>query len=293
MVEYFEFNNVEEPVFSIIIPSWNNLDFLKTCVASIRKNSDLNHQIVVHVNDGSDGTIEWLKSEKISFSYSKENIGVCYAVNAAFSLCRSDYILYLNDDMYVCPKWDKYLYDEIKTLDTDYFYLSSTAIEPRYIRNKPTIAPYDYGSNVENFREEELLKTFADLPFEDKNGSSWPPAIMHKKVWELVGGYSPEFSPGLYSDPDISMKLWQTGVRYFKIVSKSRVYHFLSKSVHRVKLNNGRKQFIRKWGISSSTFYKYYLKMGTKFYNKLENPTPDFKFKLRLIRDKIKLFFHI
>lgn len=29
----------ENAVFSIIIPSWNNLEFLKTCIASLRKNS--------------------------------------------------------------------------------------------------------------------------------------------------------------------------------------------------------------------------------------------------------------
>jgi len=293
MIKYYALDTVADPVFSIIIPSWNNLDFLKTCVASIHKNSSLQHQIVVHVNDGSDGTIEWLKSEGISFSQSKQNIGVCYAVNAAFSLCKSDYILYLNDDMYVCPKWDDYLFDEIKTIDTDFFYLSATAIEPKYIRNKPTISPYNFGLNINDFREEELLNTFESLNFEDKNGSSWPPAVIHRKVWELIGGYSPEFTPGLYSDPDISMKLWHAGVRYFKIVSKSRVYHFLSKSVHRVKLNDGRKQFIRKWGISSSTFYKYYLRMGTKFEGKLEEPERNLKFRMRLLRDRFKLFFHI
>lgn len=293
MIDYYSFDSIEEPVFSIIIPSWNNIEFLKTCIYSIRKNSSLEHQIVVHVNDGTDGTIEWLKDEKICFSRSSNNIGVCYALNAAFSLCKADYILYLNDDMYVCPKWDKYLYDEIQTIKTDYFYLSATAIEPQFIKNKPTIAPYDFGSNSTDFREKELLEKFESLPFEDKNGSSWPPALMHRKIWELVGGYSPEFSPGLYSDPDISMKLFHAGVKYFKIVSKSRVYHFLSKSVNRVKLNDGRKQFIRKWGISSSTFYKFYLKMGTAFKGELEKPELNFRFKMRLFRDKLKIFFHL
>ena len=32
---------MKEPLFSILIPSWNNLAFLKLCVASIRKNSEL------------------------------------------------------------------------------------------------------------------------------------------------------------------------------------------------------------------------------------------------------------
>ena len=41
-------------IFSILIPTWNNLPFLKICVDSIRKNSTYRHQIIVHVNDGSD-----------------------------------------------------------------------------------------------------------------------------------------------------------------------------------------------------------------------------------------------
>ena len=293
MIEYFDLKSETNPVFSIIIPSWNNLEFLKICIDSIRKNSKLIHQIVVHVNVGNDGTIEWLKEKKISYSYSEENIGVCYSVNAAYSLCTADYILYLNDDMYVCPDWDHYLYEEIKSIGTNYFYLSSTAIEPVFINKKPTIAPYSFGTTVETFNEEELLKHYRSFPAEDKNGSSWPPAVMHRFIWDLVGGYSPEFTPGLYSDPDISMKLWHAGVRYFKIIEKSRVYHFLSKSVNRVKLNYGRKQFIRKWGISSSTFYKFYLKMGTPFNGSLENPEQNFNFKLRLLRDRIKVLFHL
>ena len=49
--------------FSILIPTWNNLSFLKLCVESIRENSSLEHQIIVHINDGSDGTLEWVKAE--------------------------------------------------------------------------------------------------------------------------------------------------------------------------------------------------------------------------------------
>ena len=38
-------------MFSIIIPTWNNLDFAKLCVESIRKNSAYQHQVILHVND--------------------------------------------------------------------------------------------------------------------------------------------------------------------------------------------------------------------------------------------------
>ena len=34
-------------MFSILIPTWNNLELLKLCVHSIRENSGYSHQIIV------------------------------------------------------------------------------------------------------------------------------------------------------------------------------------------------------------------------------------------------------
>ena len=36
--------------FSIVIPTFNNLEYLKLCVSSIKKNSIFNHEIIVHNN---------------------------------------------------------------------------------------------------------------------------------------------------------------------------------------------------------------------------------------------------
>ena len=68
-------------MFSILIPSWNNLSFLKLCIESIEKNSAYKHEILIHVNDGSDGTLEWVRQKGYKHTHSEENIGVCYALN--------------------------------------------------------------------------------------------------------------------------------------------------------------------------------------------------------------------
>ena len=86
--------------FSIIIPSWNNLSYLKICINSIKKNSEYNHDINVHLNEGTDGSVAFLKNNKIKFSKSKENIGLCSGANSAASLAETEYIIYSNDDMY-------------------------------------------------------------------------------------------------------------------------------------------------------------------------------------------------
>ena len=147
----------DNAIFSIIIPSWNNLEMLQLCLQSIRKNSTYPHQIIVHINEGNDGTLQWIQQQSIDYTYSEQNVGVCYALNAAASLSHTNYILYLNDDMYVCPGWDKHLFDTIKQIGHNYFFLSATMIEP-VAGNKAAIAPHPYGSSPQHFDEEKLLR---------------------------------------------------------------------------------------------------------------------------------------
>lgn len=277
-------------VFSILIPSWNNLPYLRLCVESIRKNSFYRHQIIVHINEGTDGSLEWIKQQPdIDYTHSSKNIGVCYALNSCRSLMSSPYALFINDDMYVCPNWDKHLKEEIDQIGHSFFYLSSTAIEPVFSSN--CAIQKDYGSSIETFQEEKLLQEFESLPMNDWQGSTWPPSVVHVDVWDLIGGYSLEFSPGMYSDPDFSMKLWTLGVRLFKGVSKSRVYHFGSKSVKRVKHNRGYYKFVSKWGVTSSTL-SLYLRRGDPFTGALTEPKLGWNLRFKnTLRRIVALFF--
>ena len=274
-------------MFSIIIPTWNNLEYIKLCVESIKKNSSFNHQIILHVNDGSDGTTEWVANQKLEHTFSRENIGICLAINQAALLAKHDYLVYMNDDMYVCPEWDKLLLEEINSLRTDCFLLSSTMIEPVKTNNTCVIVR-DFGKSINEFRENDLLNEFNDLQMHDWNGSTWPPTVVSKKYWHITGGYSVELSPGMSSDDDFSMKMWKVGCRTFKGVGRSKVYHFQTKSTSRVKKNNGRRQFLFKWGMNQSTFNKYFLRRGTPFRGPLTIPSQTI-LKPELFRAWIKM----
>lgn len=256
--------------FTIVIPTWNNLPYLQTLINSINKNSSYNHEIVLHINDGTDGTLEWAKNQEyISFTHSKENIGICKAMNLAASISRTEYILYINDDMYVCPEWDYFLVEEIKKIGHIYFFLSATMIE-YFDTGNPAVLVGNYGNSLESFKEDELLTNYKSNIKTDWFGSTWPPNVVHKDIWDMVGGYSVEFSPGMYSDPDFSRKLWELGVRIFKGVGESKVYHFGSKSVSRIKKNKGKNTFLNKWGYTSRYFTKNFLKIGEKYSGELK-----------------------
>jgi hypothetical protein len=69
------------------------------------------------------------------------------------------------------------------------------------------------------------------------------------------------------------MKLWKLGIRLFKGVGKSRVYHFGSRSTKRIRKNRGYNEFIVKWGMTTSTLTKYYLRRGMPFGGTLDEPS--------------------
>ena len=143
---------INHKMISIVIPTYNNLDYLKLCLKSLGKNSSFKHEIIIHLNDGSDGTLNFVKSNNYKHTNSDINIGLCSSINKAAKLVSNKYILYSHDDMYFCPNWDKVLLNEVNTLNDDKFYLSGTMIE----RNSGHI-PYDFGTDIYNFKEKELL----------------------------------------------------------------------------------------------------------------------------------------
>lgn len=249
-------------MFSILIPSWNNLAYLKLCVASIRQHSAWPHQVIVHVNDGSDGTLDWVRAQGLAHSHSPANIGICYAVNEAAMQATERYIVYLNDDMVVCPGWDSRLVERAASLDTDLFMISGTMVEPRASGNACVVVA-DYGDSADTFREAELLRDLPRLARPDWTGATWPPTLVHRRWWFACGGYSTEFSPGMGSDNDFSMKLWHAGCRHFIGVGDALVYHFQCKSTGKVVKNDGRRQFLHKWGLTQRLFDRLYLRRGT------------------------------
>ena len=276
-------------LYSILIPSFNNLKYLKLLIKSINLNSNFSHELIVHVNDGSDGTLDFVKKNKIKFTHSSSNIGLCSAMNLAASKATKNYLLYAHDDMYFCPMWDKFLKKEVQNIGHDNFYLSGTMIEPNSGHIK-----FDAGESIETFDEHKLLINLDNLNFFDHQGSHFAPHLISKSLWIDIGGFSEEFNPGDGSDPDFNMKLWKKGVRIFKGINDFKVYHFSSVTIRKnnnLKINNGHKIFLKKWGISIKFFKKYYLKSKTKYLGELTEPKKTINFLIGFFICKLKLIY--
>ena len=271
-------------MFSVIIPTFNNINYLKLCLHSLKRNSKFDNEIIFHINEGHDGSLEYIKKNHYKYSYSAINQGVCVAFNNAANLSTKKYLVLGHDDMYFCPDWDYYFYEELKkTSDVDFF-LSGTMIQPfeSYIN-------LDCGKNYTDFNEEKLLKELPAIKHYDFQGTHWQPSLIPVSTWKKVSGFSEEFSPGLGSDPDFNMKLWKIGVRLFKGLDKVRVYHFSSVSLRKKAWNNGARTFLLKWGISIKFFKTHYLRSDEPFKDKLKDPQHNLIYYISLI--KCKFFY--
>ena len=280
-------------MFSILIPTFNNVKYLALCINSIKKNSKYDHQIIVHVNIGDDGTIEYLNKNNIEYTHTKYNSGICEGINKASVLAKFDYFLYAHDDFYFCPLWDEILKNEIDIIGHNNFYLSGTMMHNGQI-------PFDCGDNINDFDEKKFLENYKDLNYYDFQGSTWAPTLVHRDIWKKVGGFSEEFFPGTGSDPDFNMKLWNIGVRIFKGINNFKVYHFgsivLRKKINKIKKNSrygskGAKIFLLKWGITIKFFKKFYLHSGTIYNGPLHQPKIDINYFFYYLICKINYFY--
>ena len=277
-------------MFSIVIPTLNNFNYLKICLESLKKNSTLDHEIIIHVNEGGDGTLEYVKKKNYIFTYSKKKLGLCTSTNLAAKKSTKEYILYSHDDMYFLPNWDVILKNELLKLSNNLFYLSGTMLGPgEHI-------DFNCGTTFSNFDEKKLLNEYKNYNWHDHQGTHWAPHLIHKDLWNKISGFSEEFDPGFGSDPDLNMKLWKEGVRYFKGINDFKVYHFGSISLRKksdIVANRGSITFLKKWGISISFFKKNYLKSGEKFNGHLTQPIINLSYLLNLFYCKIKLLLYL
>jgi GT2 family glycosyltransferase len=191
------------------------------------------------------------------------------------------------------PGWDEVLLNEVKKIPHNNFYLSGIMMN-----NGPL--KFDCGNTFKDFDEKKLFDNYKDINHYDFQGSTWAPHLIHREIWNAVGGFSEEFFPGTGSDPDLNMKLWKKGVRIFKGINDFKVYHFGSIVTRKYKNHptiktesgsKGAKIFILKWGISIKFFKKFFLKSDTLYDGELSKPDISLTFILHLILCKINYVY--
>ena len=159
-------------MFSILIPTYKNFEYLKICIKSLKKNSTYNNQIIVHINTEDPETERFLSDYKITYTKSVYNFGMPKSLNTASKFANQKYIVISHDDFYYCPNWDEYLMNAIREGNSKFFLYTGLMIGPK----QPLEC--NYGETYKNFNETSLIKSYNTFPHYDFTGSTKHPAVL-------------------------------------------------------------------------------------------------------------------
>ena len=93
--------------FSVVIPNWNGLRFLKTCLDALRAQTFDDVEVILVDNASSDGSQGFVKSEypDIHVIELRSNLGFTGACNIGMEAATGAYIALLNNDTEVQTDW--------------------------------------------------------------------------------------------------------------------------------------------------------------------------------------------
>jgi GT2 family glycosyltransferase len=95
---------------TIIITTWNSLEYLKLCLRAIKKYTNSPYRIIIFDNGSNDGTKEYFYSNGYrNFIYlrNKTNLGTIKALKIAENYVKTKFVVLLDSDSIVSPNWLK------------------------------------------------------------------------------------------------------------------------------------------------------------------------------------------
>ena len=91
---------------SIVIVTYNQLEYTRLCVESIRRLTDEPYELIVVDNASLDGTLEYLRAQPdVRLIVNAENRGFPAAANQGIAVARGEQVLLLNNDTIVTTGW--------------------------------------------------------------------------------------------------------------------------------------------------------------------------------------------
>ena len=259
------------------ISTYNNLQYLKIAIDSVRKNSYYKDApFIIHAENCTDGTNEWLqengKRYKLDYYidvHTTNPKGIGGGMNFCANLVKTEYINFIHSDFYVTKDWDLELLKVHESHPNEELWVNSYRVEPDMFgspqRHGTTIISKDvFGAYHDDFDSElfddwvtELKQTNDYFEIPKGEGVS---GVVRKSTWDKVGGNDPIFSPTSWDDMDLFLRMLQHGVR-FVLPFSSIVWHFGARGSHRLEENNGQssqrqkqaeqinvQKWLNKWG---------------------------------------------
>jgi GT2 family glycosyltransferase/glycosyltransferase involved in cell wall biosynthesis len=246
---------IEEPRVSVVVLTYNNLDFTEACLFSIEAYSDYpNLEVIVVDNASTDGTREYLqdwvtKGRDRKIILNDDNRGFAAGNNQGMEAATGEFLVILNNDTYVTPGW-------IRTLAS-------------HLRRDPSLGIV--GPVTNNIGNEARIEiAYADMAEMIERAGIHTRAhagrllhlpvvaffcvMLRRSVWERLGGLDERFGLGFFEDDDYCRRVAEIGMKV-GCAEDVFVHHHLSATFNQLQSEKRQELFERnqalyeeKWG---------------------------------------------
>lgn len=242
---------------SIIILTYNNLEYNKNCIESIRKYTKQGtYEIIVVDNDSKDGTREWLKTQNdLKVILNDYNAGFPEGCNIGIALASQAYdILLLNNDTVVTPRW-------LENLQTCLYSEEHIGAVGAVCNQNENLQGVDVvcGNQDEMMLFAEKNNVSCSSRWEEKIFLIGFCILIKREVMDKIGTLDEIYSPGYVEDNDLSLRIISEGYKLM-LCHDAFVYHYLGtafrkdlKKFYSVLYAN-RDKFKNKWGFETILF---------------------------------------
>lgn len=198
---------------SIIMVTYNNLNYTKECLNSIfNKTAYPSYEIVIVDNNSCDNTQEYLKQiesnhKNVTIVLNKENYGFAKGNNIGYTYCKGEYIVLLNNDTVVTAGW---LTNLIKHLEKNNN-LAMVGPVTNSIGNEAQI-----NTRYQNIKEMHIFaENYTSEHFNKEYKDIYVLAMfcvaMRKQLIERIGLLDENFGIGMFEDDDYSLRIRNEG----------------------------------------------------------------------------------
>jgi GT2 family glycosyltransferase len=229
----------------IIIPVYNQLNYTKACLDSIKEHTDCQHRIIV-VDDASDqdtaGYLDRLSSSgEIVLLRNENNLGWLKSVNKGIEYSKAEYVCVMNNDTLVYPGW---LSEMVKIAEKN---AQIGIVNPLWELPKTF-----FGTRNAYFR---AIVSKQKSKFVETDWARGFCFLTKRAVIEKIGGLNEVFSPRYFEDWDYSIRAINAGficvralgafVWHHKNITYENVF---GKSGMNKEFEEKRKIFCARWG---------------------------------------------
>ena len=215
---------------SFIVPLYNCLPLTQAMVASLRASlpTGLEHEIVL-VDDGStDGTREWLAGLATPFrvALNEQNLGYGGANNRGAALARGEFLVLLNNDLLLPPRWLEPMLAAHRRLGARAGLIGNVQRDARTGAIDHAGIFINHKGKPEHIRRLPPVVSRLIAPVRRRTLLTGACLLLARSLWEELGGFDEGYHNGC-EDVDLCLRAAGAG-RINAVALRSRVRHHVS-----------------------------------------------------------------